>query len=231
VGTCIPPKPQRPLTNGFLLIELLSVSLRTPTIMLFPLALIPSVLYNMSEVSHKSALLTDILALSFSHNALSLLKIDSFKTGCILLSGLFFYDIYWVFGTEVVSDFFAPRDAAHASYVDAHSSHFSRRSHQTSMAKISSIREWERLHYVGPRGHCHSRHVHSLSATLRPRTFLDVRIKLSFFQRHIFEAILLRYPDCVCRWLGHHNGSHARVRQSPARVALFEVRFALDVVP
>jgi len=56
----------------------------------------------MSEVSHKSALLTDILALSFSHNALSLLKIDSFKTGCILLSGLFFYDIYWVFGTEVM---------------------------------------------------------------------------------------------------------------------------------
>jgi minor histocompatibility antigen H13 len=47
-------------------------------------------------------LLTDILSMSFSHNALSLLKIDSFKTGCILLSGLFFYDIWWVFGTEVV---------------------------------------------------------------------------------------------------------------------------------
>lgn len=63
--------------------------------------------------------------MSFSHNALSLLKIDSFKTGMlstgstfglkhanlhrshllgtILLSGLFFYDIWWVFGTEVVS--------------------------------------------------------------------------------------------------------------------------------
>lgn len=48
--------------------------------------------------------MTDILALSFSHNALSLLKLDSFKTGCILLTGLFLYDIWWVFGTEVVSE-------------------------------------------------------------------------------------------------------------------------------
>lgn len=96
-------------------IELLSISLRTPTVMMFPLALIPSVLYRMTGVSGKSALLTDILALSFSHNALSLLKIDTFKTGCVLLSGLLFYDIYWVFGTEVVSSLFAFRDPAYAS--------------------------------------------------------------------------------------------------------------------
>lgn len=31
-----------------------------------------------------------------------MLSIDSFKTGMILLSGLFFYDIFWVFGTEVM---------------------------------------------------------------------------------------------------------------------------------
>jgi minor histocompatibility antigen H13 len=48
-------------------------------------------------------LLTDILSLSFSHTALSFLKIDSFKTGCVFLSGLFVYDIWWVFGTDVVS--------------------------------------------------------------------------------------------------------------------------------
>ncbi|KAG1869819.1 signal peptide peptidase-domain-containing protein [Suillus tomentosus] len=82
--------------------ELVSVSLRTPTIWLFPLALIPSVLFNISETSRKSALITDIMALSFSYNAICLLKIDSFQTGCILLSGLFFYDIYWVFGTDVM---------------------------------------------------------------------------------------------------------------------------------
>ncbi|KAG1832447.1 signal peptide peptidase-domain-containing protein [Suillus variegatus] len=82
--------------------ELVSVSLRTPTIWLFPLALIPSVLFNISETSRKSALITDIMALSFSYNAICMLKIDSFQTGCILLSGLFFYDIYWVFGTDVM---------------------------------------------------------------------------------------------------------------------------------
>ncbi|KIK98247.1 hypothetical protein PAXRUDRAFT_705168 [Paxillus rubicundulus Ve08.2h10] len=64
--------------------------------------MLPCILYSRSAAGRKSALLTDLLALSFSHNALSILKIDSFKTGCILLSGLFFYDVYWVFGTEVM---------------------------------------------------------------------------------------------------------------------------------
>ncbi|KAH9858832.1 signal peptide peptidase-domain-containing protein [Lenzites betulinus] len=83
--------------------DLLTVSLRTPSLFLIPLGAIPSVLYTFGNTAtRRSALLTDLLALSFSHNALSLLKLDSFKTGCVLLSGLFFYDIWWVFGTEVM---------------------------------------------------------------------------------------------------------------------------------
>ncbi|KAI0769775.1 signal peptide peptidase-domain-containing protein [Trametes elegans] len=83
--------------------ELLSVSLRTPSLFLIPLGSIPSIVYTFGDsATRRSALLTDLLALSFSHNALSLLKLDSFKTGCVLLSGLFFYDIWWVFGTEVM---------------------------------------------------------------------------------------------------------------------------------
>jgi len=31
-----------------------------------------------------------------------MLSLGSYKIGCILLSGLFFYDIFWVFGTEVM---------------------------------------------------------------------------------------------------------------------------------
>jgi len=85
--------------------EVTSLSFRTPSIVLFPIAIIPSALYSFSTASRKSVLLTDILSMSFSHNALSLLKIDSFKTGCILLSGLFAYDIWWVFGTDVVGLF------------------------------------------------------------------------------------------------------------------------------
>ncbi|KAI0821617.1 signal peptide peptidase-domain-containing protein [Trametes gibbosa] len=83
--------------------DLLTVSLRTPSLFLIPLGAIPSIVYTFGNTdTRRSALLTDLLALSFSHNALSLLKLDSFKTGCVLLSGLFFYDIWWVFGTEVM---------------------------------------------------------------------------------------------------------------------------------
>ncbi|THH30820.1 hypothetical protein EUX98_g3392 [Antrodiella citrinella] len=83
--------------------ELVSLSLRTPSILLIPFGALPSVLYNFGpSTTRRSALLTDVLALSFSHNALSLLKLDSFKTGCVLLSALFVYDIWWVFGTEVM---------------------------------------------------------------------------------------------------------------------------------
>ncbi|KAG7449554.1 peptidase A22B, signal peptide peptidase [Guyanagaster necrorhizus] len=82
--------------------KILSLSWRMPTLFLLPLSIIPSALYTFSATSRKSVLLTDILSLSFSHNALSLLKIDSFKTGTILLTGLFFYDIWWVFGTRVM---------------------------------------------------------------------------------------------------------------------------------
>lgn len=69
---------------------------------LFPFAVLPSLLYAVSD-SPKSALLTDILAVSFSFNAISLVQLDSFLTGGIVLGGLFVYDVWWVFGTEVVS--------------------------------------------------------------------------------------------------------------------------------
>ncbi|KAI0341989.1 hypothetical protein BDW22DRAFT_1358101 [Trametopsis cervina] len=82
---------------------LLKWSLRTPSLFLIPLGAVPSILYNFGPgTTRRSALLTDMLALSFSYNALSFLTIDSFKTGSILLSGLFLYDIWWVFGTEVM---------------------------------------------------------------------------------------------------------------------------------
>lgn len=77
---------------------LLALSLRTPSLVLLPLAAMPSALYTF----RRSALLTDVLALAFAHNALALLKLDSFRTGAILLGGLFVYDVWWVFGTEVM---------------------------------------------------------------------------------------------------------------------------------
>jgi minor histocompatibility antigen H13 len=67
------------------------------------LACIPSGLYMFNR---RSVPLSNVIGMSFVHTALSLLKRSSgtlVKTGTILLSGLFVYDIWWVFGTEVVS--------------------------------------------------------------------------------------------------------------------------------
>jgi len=44
----------------------------------------------------------NILGFSFSLQAISMLNLGSFKIGCTLLVGLFFYDIFWVFGTDVM---------------------------------------------------------------------------------------------------------------------------------
>ena len=41
--------------------------------------------------------------MSFAFNAITLVQVDSFLTGSVVLGGLFVYDIWWVFGTEVVS--------------------------------------------------------------------------------------------------------------------------------
>ena len=46
--------------------------------------------------------LIDIMGLSLCHMALSSIKLDSLTTGVVLLSGLFFYDIWWVFGSKPV---------------------------------------------------------------------------------------------------------------------------------
>jgi minor histocompatibility antigen H13 len=45
---------------------------------------------------------SNLFGMSFAIGAISLLHLDSFATGMILLSGLFIYDIFWVFGTNVM---------------------------------------------------------------------------------------------------------------------------------
>eukprot|EP00923_Selenidium_pygospionis_P044550 GHVN01077001.1.p1 GENE.GHVN01077001.1~~GHVN01077001.1.p1 ORF type:complete len:442 (-),score=81.37 GHVN01077001.1:488-1813(-) len=50
----------------------------------------------------KNWMLHNILAIAFSVQAISLISVGSFKIAALLLSLLFFYDIFWVFGTEVM---------------------------------------------------------------------------------------------------------------------------------
>ncbi|KAI9315303.1 signal peptide peptidase-domain-containing protein [Dichotomocladium elegans] len=61
-----------------------------------------SVIFTAYYSITKNWIAANVFGLSFSINAIQLLSLDSFKTGMIMLSGLFFYDIFWVFGTEVM---------------------------------------------------------------------------------------------------------------------------------
>jgi len=53
-------------------------------------------------VSTKHWVANNIFGLSFSIQGVAMLSLGSYKVGCILLGGLFFYDIFWVFGTDVM---------------------------------------------------------------------------------------------------------------------------------
>lgn len=44
----------------------------------------------------------NIFGMAFAINGVELLHLNSVTTGCILLGGLFFYDVFWVFGTDVM---------------------------------------------------------------------------------------------------------------------------------
>jgi minor histocompatibility antigen H13 len=82
------------------------LALKYPTLSIFfiPLAIYPSVVYlffpDIMDSQH--TVLIDIMSLSLCYTGLSTIKIDSWMTGCVLLSGLFFYDIWWVFGSKPV---------------------------------------------------------------------------------------------------------------------------------
>lgn len=66
------------------------------------LTLAASVVFTAYYVVTKNWIASNIFGEAFSVSAISLLHLDSFVTGSILLSGLFLYDIFWVFGTNVM---------------------------------------------------------------------------------------------------------------------------------
>jgi len=53
-------------------------------------------------VSTKHWIANNLFGLAFSVQGVAMLSLGSYKVGCILLGGLFFYDIFWVFGTDVM---------------------------------------------------------------------------------------------------------------------------------
>ena len=53
-------------------------------------------------VCTKNWIANNIFGLSFSINGIEMLCLGNIQIGCILLGGLFVYDIFWVFGTDVM---------------------------------------------------------------------------------------------------------------------------------
>lgn len=66
------------------------------------IAFIAATMIGAWYVTTKHWISNNILGLSFSIQGIALLSLGSYKVGCILLGGLFFYDIFWVFGTDVM---------------------------------------------------------------------------------------------------------------------------------
>lgn len=50
----------------------------------------------------KHWILNNVFGGCFAFTAIELISLQSIPVGCILLLGLFFYDIFWVFGTDVM---------------------------------------------------------------------------------------------------------------------------------
>lgn len=61
-----------------------------------------SAVLGMWYLLKKHWIANNIFGLAFSLNGVELLHLNTVTTGCILLGGLFVYDIFWVFGTDVM---------------------------------------------------------------------------------------------------------------------------------
>lgn len=77
---------------------LIDYKFTTHDIVCFIISLIIGVWYLLQ----KHWIANNLLGLAFAVNGVELLHLNNIVTGCILLSGLFVYDIFWVFGTNVM---------------------------------------------------------------------------------------------------------------------------------
>ncbi|OXA65165.1 minor histocompatibility antigen H13 [Folsomia candida] len=61
-----------------------------------------STLVGLWYIFKKHWIANNLFGMAFAINGVELLHLNNVVTGCILLGGLFFYDIFWVFGTNVM---------------------------------------------------------------------------------------------------------------------------------
>merc|ERR1712127_204360 len=66
------------------------------------LCFILSVAIGVWYVLKKHWIANNLFGLAFAVNGIEFLQLNKVLNGCILLGGLFFYDVFWVFGTDVM---------------------------------------------------------------------------------------------------------------------------------
>lgn len=64
--------------------------------------MIPAGVFSYYYYKTKHFMMNNVLGISFCVQSIERISIGSYKIGAILLVGLFFYDIFWVFGTDVM---------------------------------------------------------------------------------------------------------------------------------
>jgi minor histocompatibility antigen H13 len=89
---------QKKFEWNFIKKKTLSLEFSQLNLISFSIAIVPMVLYIMT----KHWLLNNIFGIAFSITGISSLNLPNFKVGFILLWGLFLYDIFWVYGTDVM---------------------------------------------------------------------------------------------------------------------------------
>ncbi|KAL1021186.1 hypothetical protein UPYG_G00009910 [Umbra pygmaea] len=66
------------------------------------ICLVISTVVGVWYVLQKHWIANNLFGLAFALNGVELLHLNNVSTGCILLGGLFVYDVFWVFGTNVM---------------------------------------------------------------------------------------------------------------------------------
>lgn len=79
--------------------ELLNIDFTTHDI----ITSIGTIMVSIWHFRKKHWIANNIFAIAHAMTAIEMVRLNMVINGCILLSGLFFYDIFWVFGTDVMT--------------------------------------------------------------------------------------------------------------------------------
>ncbi|XP_062506768.1 minor histocompatibility antigen H13-like [Corticium candelabrum] len=66
------------------------------------ICLLLSFIFGLWYILKKHWIANNVFGLSFAIKGIEMLSLNSVTNGCILLGGLFLYDVFWVFGTDVM---------------------------------------------------------------------------------------------------------------------------------